>query len=494
MTLKLFNTLSGKLEEFVPENPPYVKIYTCGVTVYDDSHVGHGRSLIVFDTFRRYLEHLGYKVKFVRNFTDVDDKIINRAKAECKSFMEIADRYIARYYEDTEALGIRPADVEPRVTDHIPEIISLIEKLIEKGYAYATPEGNVYFAVEKFKDYGKLSKRSIDELKAGARVEPGEDKKNPLDFALWKRSKAGEPAWESPWGEGRPGWHTECVAFIFKHLGETIDIHGGGLDLIFPHHENEIAQAEALTGKPFVRYWMHNGLVIVNGQKMSKSLGNFVTLREIYTKYHPDVLRLLVLSVHYRSPLDFSWEKMDATRKVYERIKGAVEDFKTLKGLETFEEDLGGLHPLYKTIKETEEKFFKALSEDFKTQEALAATMELISEMNKVKNSAFREGKVGRQSLEAYGAAVNSIKNTLRNIFGLLEDVLPRCERTETKETTKETKPAEIDENLIDLLIEIRQKARKLKQFEIADEIRDKLKELGIVLEDTPMGTKWKKI
>ncbi len=494
MTLKLFNTLSGKLEEFVPENPPYVKIYTCGVTVYDDSHVGHGRSLIVFDTFRRYLEHLGYKVKFVRNFTDVDDKIINRAKAECKSFMEIADRYIARYYEDTEALGIRPADVEPRVTDHIPEIISLIERLIEKGYAYATPEGNVYFAVEKFKDYGKLSKRSIDELKAGARVEPGEDKKNPLDFALWKRSKAGEPAWESPWGEGRPGWHTECVAFIFKHLGETIDIHGGGLDLIFPHHENEIAQAEALTGKPFVRYWMHNGLVIVNGQKMSKSLGNFITLREIYTKYHPDVLRLLVLSVHYRSPLDFSWEKMDATRKVYERIKGTVEDFKTLKGFKTFEENLGGLHPLYKTIKETEEKFFKALSEDFKTQEALAATMELISEMNKVKNSALREGKIGRQSLEAYGAAVNSIKNTLRNIFGLLEDVLPRCERTKTRETKKETEPAEIDENLIDLLIEIRQKARKLKQFEIADEIRDKLKELGIVLEDTPMGTKWKKI
>ena len=493
MTLKLFNTLSGKLEDFVPQNPPLVKIYTCGVTVYDDSHVGHGRSLIVFDTFRRYLEHLGYKVRFVRNFTDVDDKIINRAKEECKDFMEIADRYIARYYEDTEAIGVRPANVEPRVTDHIPEIIELVQRLIDKGYAYATPEGNVYFSVEKFKDYGKLSKRSIDELVAGARVEPGEDKRNPLDFALWKRSKAGEPAWESPWGEGRPGWHTECVAFVFKHLGETIDIHGGGLDLIFPHHENEIAQAEALTGKPFARYWMHNGLVIVNGQKMSKSLGNFVTLREIYTKYHPDVLRLLVLSVHYRSPLDFSWEKMENTKKVYGRIRQAVEDYETLKGLEVYEGAEGGLHPLYNTIKETEEKFFKALAEDFKTQEALAASMELISEMNKIRNQAFKEKKISKSALEAYGAAVNSLKNTLRNIFGLLEDVLPRCPVKKVVEREMEPASRVVDESLIELLIKVRQMAREKKVFDIADTIRDGLKEKGIVLEDTPFGTKWKR-
>ncbi|NPB04972.1 MAG: cysteine--tRNA ligase [Aquificae bacterium] len=493
MTLKLFNTLSGKLEEFVPENPPKVKIYTCGVTVYDESHVGHGRSLIVFDTFRRYLEHLGYKVRFVRNFTDVDDKIIDRAKSECKHFMEIADRYIARYYEDMEAIGVRPADVEPRVTDHIPEIIELIKRLIEKGYAYATPEGNVYFSVEKFKEYGKLSKRSIDELIAGARVEPGEDKRNPLDFALWKRSKAGEPAWESPWGEGRPGWHTECVAFVFKHLGETIDIHGGGLDLVFPHHENEIAQAEALTGKPFARYWMHNGLVIVNGQKMSKSLGNFVTLKEIYTKYHPDVLRLLVLSVHYRSPLDFSWEKMETSKKVYERIRQAVEDYETLKTLKVEETAEGGVHPLYSTIKETEEKFFKALAEDFKTQEALAAVMELISEMNKIRNEAFRTKTVSKAALEAYGAAVNSIKNTLRNIFGLLEDVLPRCPVREVVRKELEPASAVLDESLIDLLVEVRQMARERKVFDIADKIRDALKEKGIVLEDTPFGTKWKR-
>jgi cysteinyl-tRNA synthetase len=253
MGLKIYNTLSGKLEEFVPINPPEVKMYVCGVTVYDDSHVGHGRSLIVFDVFRRYLEHLGYKVKFVRNFTDVDDKIINRAKGECVPFMTIANRYIASYYEDMEVIGVKPADVEPRVSEHIPEIIEIISKLIEKGYAYESG-GDVYFSVSAFLEYGKLSKRNPEELEAGARIEPSEKKKNPLDFALWKSAKAGEPAWDSPWGPGRPGWHTECVAMVFKHLGETIDIHAGGLDLVFPHHENEIAQAEACTGKPFARY------------------------------------------------------------------------------------------------------------------------------------------------------------------------------------------------------------------------------------------------
>ncbi|MGC8852252.1 MAG: cysteine--tRNA ligase, partial [Hydrogenobacter sp.] len=332
MSLRIYNTLSGKVEEFVPLDPPKVLIYTCGVTVYDDSHVGHGRSLIVFDVFRRYLEHLGYRVKFVRNFTDVDDKIINKAKEEGKDFMTIANRYIASYYVDMERIRVRPADVEPRVTEHIKEIIEVIKELIDKGYAYESG-GDVYFSVKAFPQYGKLSKRSIEELEVGARIEPSEKKRDPLDFALWKSAKAGEPAWESPWGLGRPGWHTECVAMIFKHLGHTIDIHGGGLDLVFPHHENEIAQAEALTGKPFARYWMHNGLVTVNGQKMSKSLGNYITLKEVYKKYHPDVLRLLVLFTHYRSPLDFSWEKMEEAKRSYERIKRAIEDLEMLKNL-----------------------------------------------------------------------------------------------------------------------------------------------------------------
>jgi cysteinyl-tRNA synthetase len=492
MSLRIFNTLTGQVEEFVPINPPVVKIYTCGVTVYDDSHVGHGRSLIVFDVFRRFLEHLGYQVKFVRNFTDIDDKIIKRAKEECKDFMEIADKYIARYYEDTLALGVRPADVEPRVTDHIPDIIQFIEKLIRKGYAYATPEGNVYFSIEKFKDYGKLSKRSIEELKTGARVEPGEDKRNPLDFALWKKSKEGEPWWESPWGKGRPGWHTECVVFVLKHLGETIDIHGGGLDLIFPHHENEIAQAEAYTGKPFARYWMHNGLVIVNGQKMSKSLGNYITLKEIYTKYHPDVLRLLVLSVHYRSPLDFSWDKMENAKKIYERIKSAVEDLRVLENLKIFEDNEGGVHPLYETIKETEKEFFKALSDDFKTQIALAKALELISEMNKIKNKAIKEGKISRRDLEAYQSAVNSIKNTLWKVFGILEEFFNPCHKEENQEIKGE-EISEKGEKILEILIKVREELRGRKIYELADFIRDKLAEEGIVLEDTPLGTRWKK-
>ncbi|NPA32902.1 MAG: cysteine--tRNA ligase [Aquificae bacterium] len=491
MSLRIYNTLSGKVEEFVPLNPPNVLIYTCGVTVYDDSHVGHGRSLIVFDVFRRFLEHLGYNVKFVRNFTDVDDKIIKRAQEECTDFMTIADRYIARYYIDMENIRVRPADVEPRVTEHIPEIIEVIEKLIQKGYAYEV-DGDVYFSVKKFKDYGKLSKRDVEELLAGARIEPSEKKKDPLDFALWKSAKAGEPAWESPWGKGRPGWHTECVAMIFKHLGETIDIHGGGLDLVFPHHENEIAQAEAITGKPFARYWMHNGLVTVGGQKMSKSLGNYVTLREVYTKYHPDVLRLLVLFTHYRSPLDFSWEKMEETLKAYERLKNAVEDAELLKKLKITEDTEGGTHPLYDHVKTFEENFYASLSDDFNTPEALAHAYKLVSEMNKVRNQAYVRGNVSKRELEAYEFSAKSLLNTMKKIFGLMEDLYPECEPKKLVE--KELEPGRVlDTKLVELLVEARNIARKEKVFKIADFIRDKLKELGIILEDTPAGTKWKR-
>jgi len=488
MGLKIYNTLSGKLEEFVPINPPEVKIYTCGVTVYDDSHVGHGRSLIVFDVFRRYLMHLGYKVKFVRNFTDVDDKIINRAKSECTDFMTIANRYIASYYRDMEAIGVKPADVEPRVTEHIKEIIELISKLIEKGYAYESG-GDVYFSVSAFPEYGKLSKRNPEELEAGARVEPSEKKRNPLDFALWKSAKAGEPAWDSPWGPGRPGWHTECVAMIFKHLGETIDIHAGGLDLVFPHHENEIAQAEACTGKPFARYWMHNGLVTVGGQKMSKSLGNYITLREVYSKYHPDVLRLLVLFTHYRSPLDFSWEKMEETKKAYERLRDAVLDLELLKSFPTVEAS-GAPHPLFEKVKEAEEKFFEELSEDFNTPASLAQIFNLVSELNKIKKSAFERKAITTQELSAYQYAVDSILKHVKGIFGILEDIKPECQKVQKVETEQE-KPF-VDERLISLLVDVRERARKIKQYELADYIREELKKLNVILEDTPAGTKWK--
>jgi cysteinyl-tRNA synthetase len=490
MSLRIYNTLTGRVEEFVPVDPPKVLIYTCGVTVYDDSHVGHGRSLIVFDVLRRFLEHLGYKVRFVRNFTDVDDKIINRARQECTDFMTIANRYIARYYEDMERIRVKPADVEPRVTEHIQEIIQVIKGLIEKGYAYESG-GDVYFSVLAFPEYGKLSKRNIEELEAGARIEPSEKKKNPLDFALWKSAKAGEPAWDSPWGPGRPGWHTECVGMIFKHLGETIDIHGGGLDLVFPHHENEIAQAEALTGKPFARYWVHNGLVTVGGQKMSKSLGNYITLKEVYSKYHPDILRLLVLFTHYRSPLDFSWEKMEETKRAYERLINALEDLELLKKLPQYEEK--GTHPLFERVKTFEEEFFKALSDDFNTPQALASAYNLVSALNKIKNRAFSEGKVSRSALSAYEFGVNSLIKNLRGVFGLLEDYKPECEVRRVVE--RELAPAQVvDERLLKLLIEVRNMARKEKVFQIADHIREGLKELGIVLEDTPAGTKWKRL
>ena len=490
MSLKIYNTLTGKLEEFVPINPPHVLIYTCGVTVYDDSHVGHGRSLIVFDVFRRFLEHLGYRVKFIRNFTDVDDKIINRAKEECVDFMTIANRYIASYYIDMEAIGVRPADVEPRVTEHIEEIIEVIKKLIEKGVAYESG-GDVYFSVRSFADYGKLSKRSVEELEAGARVEPSEKKRDPLDFALWKSSKEGEPSWDSPWGRGRPGWHTECVAMIFKHLGQTIDIHGGGLDLVFPHHENEIAQAEAITGKPFARYWMHNGLVTVGGQKMSKSLGNYVTLREIYSKYHPDVLRLLVLFTHYRSPLDFSWEKMEETQRAYNRIKSAIDDLDILKGLK-IKESTAGSHPLYDKVKRAEEKFFEALSEDFNTPEALAHIFGLVSELGQIKQKNIKEGNIEKSELEAYEFAVNSILNNMRGIFGMFEEERKGCKRSFLS-LGGEREKSVIEDKLIEILVEARNVARKEKIYSVADYIRDKLQEMGIILEDTPAGTKWKR-
>lgn len=436
---------------------------------------------------RRYLRYLGYNVTFVRNFTDVDDKIINRAKNECVPFTVIADRYIKSYYEDAENFKIEPADIEPRVTTHIPDIIDFIQKLVEKGYAYEV-DGDVYFSVRKFKEYGKLSKRSVDELLAGARVEPGEKKKDPLDFALWKSAKAGEPAWDSPWGKGRPGWHTECCAMIFKHLGETIDIHGGGLDLTFPHHENELAQAEALTDRPFAKYWIHNGLVTVNGQKMSKSLGNYITLKEIYQKYHPDVLRLLVLSVHYRSPLDFSWEKLEETKKAYDRLKNAIEEVEILEKLP---ENPDFEYHLYDQIAKAEQDFYASMSDDFNTPEAFAAIYGLVREMNILKDKAVKEGGLSKKALQSYKEAADLIYKTTRDIFGFFDSLKPCVDIEEVKQIEKEK--SAIDEELVEILIEVRNKARKEKKFDIADYIRDSLKEKGIILEDTPVGTKWKK-
>lgn len=486
MGFSIYNTLSAKLEEFVPQNPPQVSIYTCGVTVYDDSHVGHGRSLIVFDVFRRYLEKLGYRVKFVRNFTDIDDKIINKANQEQKDFMSIANRYIASYYIDMEAIRVKPANIEPRVTDHMPEIINIISELIKLGRAYES-EGDVYFSIESFKEYGKLSKRSPEELEAGARIEPSEKKRNPLDFALWKASKSNEPGWESPWSYGRPGWHTECVAMIFKHLGESIDIHAGGIDLVFPHHENEIAQAESISQKPFARYWMHNGLVTVGGKKMSKSLGNFVTLKEIYQKYHPDVLRLLVLFTHYRSPLDFSFDKMEEIKRAYERLKYAL-DTKPLEDIPKSDKMISNID-FYELEKSTQEQFYKALSEDFNTSSALSFVFNTVGELNRVKTEAFKIGYINEKELEGYKFLARSLEQTLKDIFGLLEeDVL-----SNTIKTLEAASSVNISEEFINILIKARNLAKEQKDYKVADFIRDELNTAGIKLEDTKTGTTWKK-
>ena len=319
MAIRVYNTLTGKKEDFVPLHEGKVGMYVCGVTVYDLCHIGHARSAIIFDILYRYFRYRGYEVTFVRNFTDIDDKIINRANQEGVDYKTIAERYIREFGMDIRGLGLEKATIEPRATDHIPEMIELVSGLIEKGYAYPGG-GDVFFSVERFKEYGKLSKRNLEEMQAGARVEIDEKKKNPLDFVLWKGSKPGEPFWESPWGKGRPGWHIECSVMSMKYLGETFDIHGGGRDLVFPHHENEIAQSEGATGKPFARYWIHNGFININKEKMSKSLGNILTIKEVVKEWHPEVLRLFFLSSHYRSPLDYSEESLKEAKSGLDRF------------------------------------------------------------------------------------------------------------------------------------------------------------------------------
>ena len=382
--MKIYNTLTGRKEEFVPLIPNKVKIYACGVTVYDHCHIGHARSAIVFDVIRRYMRYKGFDVKYVRNFTDIDDKIINRAKQEGITWDAVAKKYTAEYYKDMDRLGVGRADVEPKATEHIEEIIGIIKGLIEKGYAYEV-DSSVYFSVAKFPGYGKLSKRDMEEMTAGARVEVDERKKNPLDFALWKKSKEGEPSWESPWGLGRPGWHIECSAMSIKHLGESFDIHGGGADLLFPHHENEIAQSEAFTGRPFARYWVHNGFITIDKEKMSKSLGNFFTIKEVLDKFDPEVVRFFLLSTHYRSPVEFSDEQLREAESSIDRYYSTIvriNDFfeKEDSGKEEFSnagEIFEGL------LLSFQEKFKEAMDDDFNTALALGHIFELIREANR---------------------------------------------------------------------------------------------------------------
>ncbi|HJA67892.1 MAG TPA: cysteine--tRNA ligase [Candidatus Mediterraneibacter cottocaccae] len=467
--MKIYNTMSKKKEEFVPLEEGKVKMYVCGPTVYNLIHIGNARPMIVFDTVRRYFEYKDYDVNFVSNFTDVDDKIIKKANEEGVSADEISKRYIAECKKDMEGMNIEPATKNPLATEEIGGMIEMIKTLIDKGYAYEK-NGTVYYRTRKFKDYGKLSHKNLDDLQSGGRtlLVTGEDEKeDPLDFVLWKPKKEGEPAWQSPWSEGRPGWHIECSEMSKKYLGEQIDIHAGGEDLIFPHHENEIAQSEAANGKEFAKYWMHNGFLNIDNRKMSKSLGNFFTVREISEKYDLQVLRFFMLSAHYRSPLNFSAELMEAAKSGLERIVTAAENLKFLLGN-------AGTDSLTEEEKENLEKaaaftgsFEKAMEDDFNTADAIAAVFDLVKFINTT---------AGSGSSKEYLNALYAQMKKLTDVLGII------IERKE-----------EILDADIEALIEQRQAARKAKDFATADRIRDELLEKGIILEDTREGVKWKR-
>ena len=467
--MKIYNTMSKRKEEFVPLEEGKVKMYVCGPTVYNFIHIGNARPMIVFDTVRRYFEYKGYDVNFVSNFTDVDDKIIKKANEEGVTAEEISKRYIAECKKDMEGMNIEPATKNPLATEEIGGMIEMIRTLIEKGYAYEK-NGTVYFRTRKFKDYGKLSHKNLDDLQSGGRtlLVTGEDEKeDPLDFVLWKPKKEGEPAWQSPWGEGRPGWHIECSEMSKKYLGEQIDIHAGGEDLIFPHHENEIAQSEAANGKEFAKYWMHNGFLNIDNRKMSKSLGNFFTVREISEKYDLQVLRFFMLSAHYRSPLNFSAELMESARSGLNRIVTAAENLKFLIGNASAEKMTEEEKEKFEKSKEYVDSFEKAMDDDFNTADAIAAVFELVKYINTT-----ADGESSGEYLESLLKRLVS----LTDVLGIIVD-----------------KEDEILDADIEALIAERQTARKEKNFARADQIRDELLAKGIILEDTREGVKWKR-
>ena len=462
--IRLYNTLTRKKEEFQTLEPNVVRMYVCGVTVYNDAHVGHAMSALVFDIIRRYLEYRGYKVNHVMNYTDVDDKIINRAKQLGEDPLNLSRRYIEDYGRDLENLNVLPATSNPQVSKTMPLIIQFIQGLIEKGYAYAAENGDVYFRVTRDEDYGKLSGRKLDDMQAGARIEVGEAKEHPMDFALWKAAKPGEIFWESPWGSGRPGWHIECSAMNLAELGEQIDIHGGGNDLIFPHHENEIAQTESYTGKPFARYWIHNGMLQLGGEKMSKSLGNIVSIKEFLSERDADVMRMLVLNGNYRAPLLFNEETQDAAEKSLERLKSAFRPAPTsARGLST-----DAASTLATQIETTQQSFTDAMDDDFNTPLALAGLYELVKAINTARDN----GATSEQLQPG-----QSTLRQLTEVLGL---------RLQEKQGSGDA------DKFIDLLVEVRSEVRKQKLWALSDLIRDKLKDSGVILEDSKEGTKWR--
>ena len=462
--MRLYHTMTRRKEAFVPLKAGEVRIYVCGPTVYNYFHIGNARAFVVFDTLRRYFESLGSKVIFVQNFTDVDDKIIRRANEEGITVKELAERFIKEYYQDADALGIGRADVNPRATEHIAEIIKLVETLIEKGHAYATEEGDVYFSVRSYPEYGKLSGQSVDDLESGARIDPTEQKRDPLDFALWKAQKPNEPAWESPWGMGRPGWHIECSAMSMTILGETFDIHGGGQDLVFPHHENEIAQSEAATGKPFANFWMHNGYINVNNQKMSKSLNNFFTVRDISQEFDLEAVRLFMLSAQYRTPVNFSRELVEQATAALTRLRTAKERLEEAQLGPKTADDAAFLNELagYK------DAFCAAMDDDLNTADALGVLFEMVRACN-----TFVTEPRGEEAVEA-------ARKQLLELTGVLGLLTQKKEEGFPEEALT--------------LLEQRQAARAAKDWARSDAIRDTLKAMGYAVEDTKQGPKLKKL
>ena len=462
--MKVYNTLTRKKEELVPITPGEIKMYACGPTVYNYIHIGNARPLCIFDILRRYLEYRGNKVTFVQNFTDIDDKIIRRANEEHVDFSEISERYIKEFWTDAEGLNVRHATVNPKATENIDAIIHIISTLIEKGYAYEA-QGDVYFSTEKFKDYGKLSHQPLEDLEAGARIMVGEVKREPMDFAVWKAAKPGEPAWDSPWGKGRPGWHIECSAMNWRYLGDTIDIHCGGQDLIFPHHENEIAQSECFTGKPFAHYWMHNGYINVDNVKMSKSLGNFFTVRDVAEKYGYEPIRYLLISAQYRSPINYSTDIIEQCIAALNRLYTCRDslDFEFKNAVDA-EHD--GDKAIIDGFDKYREQFIAAMDDDLNTADAIASIFELVRDIN--------TNVVGKTPSKALVEGAIAMFDELTGVLGLVYN-----RKTETLDSD------------VEALIEARTNARKEKNWAEADRIRDQLKEMGIVLEDTAQGVKW---
>lgn len=464
--MKIYNTLTRKKEEFVPLNDNIVNMYVCGPTVYNFIHIGNARAFIVFDTVRRYFEYKGYKVNYVQNFTDIDDKLIKRSHEENTTVKELADRYIEEYFKDADSLGIKRATVHPRATENIDDIINFVKKLIDKGFAYVL-NGDVYYDTTKFKEYGKLSHKNIDELKAGARIEVNEDKKNPTDFVLWKAAKEGEPYWDSPWGKGRPGWHIECSTMSTKYLGKTLDIHAGGPDLIFPHHENEIAQSEAANDAEFARFWMHIGYLNINNEKMSKSKNNFFTVRDITSQYDPEVLRFFMLTSHYRNPINFSHDLLEQSKNGFLRLSNTVDNLRHLLD-DALDRELSDEEKVYKEkYDEYKRRFEEAMDDDFNTADAISVLFEMVRDIN----------------TNIDGNSPKELIKYILDIFLKLSSVLGIS-----------YKKRDLLDDEIKKLIEKREEARKAKNWAEADKIRDELKKQGIALEDTPSGVRWKRI